>query len=95
MDYKLISAPLDKMEYLFFAGSFKNRSTFYKIAVAEQVSYLGEGYSGYYSVLMQSEAGTLNFNLYKNDMGIWVCDDEEIANELLFQIGEQIDKIKE
>ncbi|RYF85786.1 MAG: hypothetical protein EON98_05590 [Chitinophagaceae bacterium] len=95
MDYHILSAPLNKAEYLFFAGTFKHRSTFYKVAVAEQFSYLHTGYSGAYCVLLQSEMGTNTYELYKSDEDVWLCDDPLLQPEIVFLIGSQIDTIKE
>lgn len=95
MDYHLLPAPLDKAEYLFFAATFKHRTTFYKVAVAEQFSLLQHGYSGAYCVLLQSELGTHTYQLYKKDSNVWACDDPDLQAELVFLIGSQIDTIKE
>ena len=95
MDYHILSAPLDKIEYLFFAATFKHRTTFYKIAVAEQFSYLHQGYSGTYCVLLQSEMGTNTFELYRDGAGLWMCDNPLLPPEIVYLIGSQIDTIKE
>lgn len=95
MDYKLISAPLDKAEYLFFAASLKHRSIFYKLAVAEEVSYFQPGFNGRYCVLMQCETGTSHFVLHKDEQEAWVSDDPQVLPEIVFLIGSQIETIKE
>lgn len=95
MDYHLLPAPLDQAEYLFFAATFKHRTTFYKVAVAEQFSLLEHGYSGAYCVLLQSEMGTHTYEIYKNNVDVWVCDNTHLQAELVFLIGSQIDTIKE
>ena len=94
MDYQLFSAPLDKAEYLFFAATFKHRTTFYKIAVAEKFTSLHPSYNGSYSVLLQSVAGTYHYDIHKNESNTWVCDDPTLQEELTFLIGSQIDDIK-
>jgi len=95
MDYRILSAPLDKVEYLFFTASFKHRTTFYKIAVAEKFTYLESGFRGHYGVLMQSELGTQYYDLYKDELNEWLCNDNHLQKELVFLIGSQIDQIKE
>lgn len=95
MDYRILSAPLDKVEYLFFTATFKHRTTFYKIAVAEKFTYHESAFRGHYGVLMQSELGTHYYDLYKDESNEWQCDNNHLQNELVFLIGSQIDQIKE
>lgn len=94
MDYKILSATLDEPEYLFFAATFKHRTTFYKVAVAEQFSVSEQGYSGVYCVLMQSGTGTCTFLLHKNDKNVWKTNVPQLSPEIVFLIGTQIDTIK-
>lgn len=95
MDYHILSAPLDKKEYLFFAATFKHRTTFYKVAVAEQFSYLQNDYLGTYCILLQSELGTHTYELHRDEENTWLCDDPLLQAEIVFLIGSQIDTIKE
>lgn len=83
------------MEYLFFAGTFKHRSTFYKVAVAEQFGNAERRYSGSYCILLQSETATNTYEIYRSDDDVWRCNDPQLSTEIVFLIGSQINTIKE
>ena len=90
------SLPVDRDEvnYFFVTAAFKHKNRYYKVALAETVTYDGE-VTGGYDVLLQSEDGTFHYQIYKDVEGNWTSDDHlAVQQEINYLLGKEIEKLR-
>ena len=93
MKFELMAGEPGKHDYLLLTTSFTHNGVFYKVAVAETISWEGLP-TGTYDVLLQSGKGTKRLTLVK-DNGRWRAGEEieqvgVIQQEVVDLLGEVI-----
>ena len=97
MDFQLITGRPDIVDHLAFTTTFTHNDVFYKAALAETISWVGQ-LTGTYDVLLQSGKGTQRLTLVKQK-GHWRAGEEveqigAVQQDIVDLLGEAIKEVR-